>query len=171
VTDVNPVADGVGDITPEWLSHALDREVGAVRAERIGTGQTGATYRLDNLLFAPEGDEVLAIDWQTLAVGPAGRDIGYFLGTCLRADDRRAVENDLVATYHAALLARGVEGYDLARCIDDYRRGQLQGPFVTTVGCVYATGERSGSSDAMFLAMARRSCAAIRDLDSLELVT
>jgi aminoglycoside/choline kinase family phosphotransferase len=34
------------DITPEWLSSALGAEVRAVDAEPIGTGQTGATYRL-----------------------------------------------------------------------------------------------------------------------------
>ena len=41
---------------------------------------------------------------------------------------------------------------------------------ITTMGCAFATGDRSAAADAMFLAMATRSCAAIRDLDSLELV-
>jgi hypothetical protein len=41
---------------------------------------------------------------------------------------------------------------------------------VTVIGCMYATGARTDKSDAMFLAMARRSCAAIRDLRSLELL-
>lgn len=34
------------DITPEWLSSALRADVTAVTAQPIGTGQTGATYRL-----------------------------------------------------------------------------------------------------------------------------
>lgn len=34
------------DVTPRWLSSALDTEVTAVTATPIGTGQTGATYRL-----------------------------------------------------------------------------------------------------------------------------
>jgi phosphotransferase family enzyme len=125
-------------------------------------------YRLDNLLFPPEGDGVVAVDWQTLAVAPPGRDLAYFLGTSLRVEDRRAAERDLVASYHAALVARGVSGYDEGRCFDDYRLGQLQGPMITTLGCAYASGEKGESADRMFLAMARRSCAAIRDLDSLE---
>jgi hypothetical protein len=41
---------------------------------------------------------------------------------------------------------------------------------ITVLGCLYATGTRSDTSDAMFVAMARRSCAAIRKLGSLELV-
>jgi hypothetical protein len=34
------------DITPEWLGTALTLDVRGVRADPIGTGQTGATYRL-----------------------------------------------------------------------------------------------------------------------------
>ena len=41
---------------------------------------------------------------------------------------------------------------------------------ITTIGCMYATGVRSEEADRMFLAMARRSCAAIRDLDTLDAV-
>ncbi len=128
-------------------------------------------YRLDNLLFPPDGGGgAVVVDWQTLVVAPAGRDLAFFLGTSLRVEDRRAVERHLVGTYHAALVKRGVAGYSAERCFEDYRLGQLQGPMVTMIGAAYATGERSPGSDAMFLAMARRSCAAIRDLDSLDLL-
>ena len=128
-------------------------------------------YRLDNLLFPPDGGPgVVAVDWQTLAVAPPGRDLAYFLGTSLRTEDRRAAERDLVRTYHEALVAAGVGDYSLDQCFEDYRLGQIQAPFVTTVGCIYATGERTRASDEMFLAMARRSCAAIRDLGSLDLL-
>ena len=131
---------------------------------------THGDYRLDNLMFHPDHDEVIAVDWQTLSVGPPGRDVGYFLGTSLDTDLRRAEERRLVETYHAALVANGVQGYDAERCYDDYRLGVLQGPLITVVGCEYATGERTPGSDAMFLAMATRACAAIRDLGTLELV-
>ena len=127
-------------------------------------------YRLDNLLFDPDGADVVAVDWQTLAVGPPARDLAYFLGTSLTIDDRRAAERELVVAYHAALCDRGVSGYSADRCFDDYRLGQMQGPMITTMGCAFATGERSAAADEMFLAMARRSCAAIRDLDSLAAV-
>ncbi|MET0662994.1 MAG: phosphotransferase [Ilumatobacteraceae bacterium] len=127
-------------------------------------------YRLDNLLFDPHDADVVAVDWQTLAVGPPARDLAYFLGTSLTIDDRRAAERELVGEYHATLCARGVSGYGAVECFDDYRLGQLQGPMITTMGCAFATGDRSAEADAMFLAMATRSCAAIRDLDSLELL-
>ena len=52
----------------------------------------------------------------------------------------------------------------------DYRLGMLHGPLITVLGRVYATGEQTAQSDGMFLAMATRSCAAIRDLHTLELI-
>ena len=126
-------------------------------------------YRLDNLMFHPDGG-VSAVDWQTLSVGPALRDVAYFLGTSLSVDDRRAHEARLVAQYHDALVAAGVRDYDASRAFDDYRLGQLQAPVITVLGCEYATAERTVAADEMFLAMARRSCAAIRDLGSIDLV-
>jgi hypothetical protein len=127
-------------------------------------------YRLDNLLFDPATGDVTAVDWQTAAIGPPLRDVAYFLGTCLESRDRRANEKELVHEYHAALVDRGIDGYDVARCWDDYRLGQLQGPMITVIGCMYAAAERTARSDSMFLAMARRSCTAVRELGSLELV-
>ena len=128
-------------------------------------------YRLDNLMFPPEGDEVAALDWQSVSVGPPTRDLAYFLGNSLHPDDRRAHEDDLVAVYHRELVGRGVDGYDLDRCAEDYRAGHLQGPLITVLGAIYATAERSEAADAMFLAMATRSCAAIRELGTLALVS
>lgn len=127
-------------------------------------------YRLDNLMFPPQGDGVVALDWQTATVGPPTRDLAYFLGTSLDVAARRAGEEGLVAAYHRELVARGVGGYPADRCYDDYRLGHLQGPMITVLGAIYATAERSERADGMFLAMATRSCAAIRDLDSTGLL-
>ena len=41
---------------------------------------------------------------------------------------------------------------------------------ITVIGCIYAGTKRTKRSDDMFIAMARRSCAAVRDLRSLDLV-
>jgi len=128
-------------------------------------------YRLDNLMFPALGPGVFALDWQTVGVAPPGRDLAYFLGTALRVEDRGNFENDLVTTYFEELRRRGVQTYSAGDCFDDYRLGQLQGPFITVLGCIYgATAERSQDADDMFLSMATRSCAAIRELGSLSLV-
>jgi len=127
-------------------------------------------YRLDNLMFPHDGNDVTALDWQTVTLAPPARDLAYFLGTSLPTARRRDHEEALVAGYHEQLVARGVAGYEAGTCWDDYRIGQLQGPMITVLGCTYATAVPTERSDGMFMAMATRSCAAIRDLGSLALL-
>ena len=127
-------------------------------------------YRLDNLMFPHDGNDVTALDWQTVTLAPPARDLAYFLGTSLPTGARRAHQEELVAHYHQQLLARSVSGYDADTCWDDYRLGQLQGPLITVLGCIYVTADPTERSDGMFMAMATRSCAAIRDLASIELL-
>jgi len=126
-------------------------------------------YRLDNLLFA-RGDpgKVAAVDWQTVGIAQPGRDLAYFLGTCLAVDDRRRHEHELVARYHGALAAQGVDAYPLDQCVDDYRAGMLHGPLIILLGRFTATTTERG--DAMFLAMWRRCSAAIVELGTLDLL-
>jgi hypothetical protein len=131
-----------------------------------------ADYRLDNLLF-PHDDPVAvaAVDWQTVGVAPPGRDLAYFLGTCLAVAARRRHEDRLVAAYHRALGEHGVDiagRYPLDRCVDDYRRGMLHGPLIILLGRLTATVTERG--DEMFLAMWRRCAAAIADLGTLDVV-
>jgi len=126
-------------------------------------------YRLDNLLFATDDPgQVAAVDWQTVAIAQPGRDLAYFLGTCLSADDRRRHERDLIAGYHGHLTAHGVDDYPLEQCIDDYRAGMLHGPLIILLGRLTATTTERG--DEMFLAMWRRCSAAITELGTLELL-
>jgi aminoglycoside phosphotransferase (APT) family kinase protein len=126
-------------------------------------------YRLDNLMFPPVGDDVVAVDWQTVTVALPARDLSYFIGTSLPVEQRRASEHQLVQSYFEVLRTRGIEDYGFERCFEDYRFGQLQGPMITVLGCMTSSG-RSSEADEMFLAMATRSCAAIRDLGSLDVL-
>ena len=135
------------------------------RAERFAL--VHGDYRLDNLMFAAD-DSVWAVDWQTLSLALPARDLAYVVGTGLDVDDRRAGERRLVSAYHLALLGHGVEGYDVGTCWNDYRYAMVQGPLVAVFGFAYGT--RTERGDGMFAAMARRSCAAIRDLDTLSLI-
>ena len=120
-------------------------------------------YRLDNLMLDPAGRDIVVVDWQTLTVALPGRDLGYFIGTSFPTEQRREQEGQLVATYYGELRAQGVEGYTLDRCSADYRIGLLHGPMITVIGSMTSTGTRGGPADEMFLSMARRSCAAVRD--------
>ena len=101
-------------------------------------------------------------------MGLPGRDLAYFLETSLLPDDRRTHERALVEAYHDALLGHGVSDHPLDECWHDYRYGAVQGPLVTVLGAAYS--QRTDRGDDMFVAMATRSCEAIRDLGTLDLI-
>jgi len=125
-------------------------------------------YRLDNLLFRDDG-RVFAVDWQTLTVGLPARDLAYVIGTSLSVADRRAAEADLVRGYWQELVGRGITSYTLEECFDDYRLGMLHCSLIAVLGM--ALGAPTKRGDAMFAAMIERSCQAIRDLDSIALLS
>jgi Phosphotransferase enzyme family len=163
--------DALGDEDTDTLHRCAEAVSPWLLTRPVPYAVVHGDYRLDNLMFPPRGRGVSALDWQTVGVAPPGRDLGYFLGTALRPEDRRRWEGDLVSLYFDELMRRGVQEYSGSECFDDYRLGQLQGPFITILGCIYgATAERSQDADEMFVSMAKRSCAAIRELESLSLV-
>jgi len=166
--------EGLGDLVSpedaETLRACVDvcERWALARSERFAL--VHGDYRLDNLMFPADGSAgVVAVDFQTLSLALPARDLAFFLGTSLAPEDRRAHERDLVAAYHAALTTYGVEGYSLAQCWDDYVFAMLQGPLVAVFGCAY--GARTDRGDRMFAAMVARACTAIRDLETLSLVT
>jgi hypothetical protein len=127
-------------------------------------------YRLDNLMFDPDGASVSAVDWQTTSSGSPTYDLAYFLETSLLTEDRRRHERELLTAYVEALASHGVD-YALDDAAADYRVDVLHGPLITVLGRVYATAAPTPEADEMFLAMATRSCAAIRDLATLSAVS
>ncbi len=133
-------------------------------------GLVHGDYRLDNLLFATSSGAppCTAVDWQLVAIGLPARDLGYFLGTGLKADERAVHDRGLVAAYHDALVAYGVRSYSFEQCWDDYRYGLFQGPLITVLGAMYAT--RTDRGDEMFAVMTERCCAAIRESGALTLL-
>ena len=164
--------DALGDlVSPEDVTtlRACVPAIGPwllARQERFGL--VHGDYRLDNLLFFPDG-EVAAVDWQTLSLALPARDLAYVIATSLSAEDRRAHERELVAAYHQALVGYGVTDYPAELCWEDYVFALPQVPLVATFGCAYSTN-RTERGDRMFAAMVARGCTAIRDLDALGLV-
>jgi hypothetical protein len=148
--------DAYPERVPRWLVAVPDR-----------FSLLHGDYRLDNLMFAPDG-AVTVVDWQTLSVGLPARDLAYFVSTSLHPRARAAHERELVKAYHAALGRWGVDGYDLDRCFADYRLGMLQAPLICTLGAAFSASTDRG--DEMMLTMVRRACAAIRQLDTLAMI-
>ena len=126
-------------------------------------GPVHGDYRLDNLMFAPDGSDVAAVDWQTISHGLPARDLAFLCSTGLEAGVRKTAEGDIVEAYHRALLTHGVADYSLEQCLDDYSYAMLQGPLIVVFG--WAVAEKTDRGDAMFLTMTERVCAAIGDHD------
>ena len=119
-------------------------------------------------MFHPDGG-VTAVDWQTLGIGLAGRDLAYLIATSVTPAVRRDVERRVVDEYHARLVELVGTDLDPATTFDDYRYGLLQGPLIIVLGAAFGTPTPRG--DAMFAAMTERVCAALRDHDTLSLVS
>ncbi|EFV92536.1 hypothetical protein ES5_05545 [Dietzia cinnamea P4] len=153
--DERRIMEQIGPLIARWADG---------RAERFAL--LHADYRADNMLVDPAGNRPsLACDWQTLAVGLPGRDLGGFLGSSLTVTDRRVAEREIVAAYHRALMGHGVTGYSLDECWEDYVYGLLQTPVLGIFGWMYGT--RTPRGDEMFTVLMRRSCRAIADHEAL----
>lgn len=138
----------------------------AAQADRVGI--VHGDYRLDNLLFAPDGAGVAVIDWQTAGCGMPARDLAYFLGTSLDTDALRAHRHALIATYHDGLVRRGVADYGLEACRADYALGLFQIPLSVMFGSAIAASTERGAE--MFAVMIERGAAAIIDAGALDLL-
>jgi aminoglycoside phosphotransferase (APT) family kinase protein len=115
-------------------------------------------FRLDNMLFDIHGgaEPIAVLDWQTVAVGNAMTDIGYFMGTGIGDALRRPHEAELLDLYCAEMTRRGVP---LSRDAiwDDYVVCALHGVSTAVFSAAYV--ERTERGDANFLSMARGGCA------------
>lgn len=131
------------------------------RPERFGP--VHGDYRLDNLMFAPDGSDVAAVDWQTISLGLPARDLAFLCSTGLNPEVRQSCEESVLRAYHQALCTHGVEGYSLDDCGDDYAFSMLQGVLIIVLG--WAVADKTERGDAMFLKMTERVCAAIADHD------
>ena len=115
-------------------------------------------FRLDNMLFDIKGgaEPIAVLDWQTVAVGNALTDIGYFMGTGIGNALREEHEDQLLDLYCAEMRARGVPlGRD--EIWDNYVLGALHGVSTAVFSAAYV--ERTERGDANFLSMARGGCA------------
>lgn len=130
------------------------------RATGPGTATHG-DFRLDNLLFVPGDPRPWVVDWQTASWGPAAADVAYFLGGSLSTEDRRDHEEDLLRSYHDALVSRGVGGYPLAQLREDYRLSTFGG-LLMAIGASMLV-RRTERGDAMFATSARRHAQQIID--------
>jgi thiamine kinase-like enzyme len=120
------------------LAERLIRHRVALAAEFLETAPLTCLHRdlhIDNVLFTVDGAAVL-LDWQFCGKGRGAWDLGYFLISSLAPALRRHEERGLVADYHAELLRRGVRGYGLDTCWQDYLQSVAGKLWVTVAATV-----------------------------------
>lgn len=76
-------------------------------------------FRLDNVLFRPDGS-IVVLDYQGISLGRPGLDVAYFITTALTVEHREG-EDRLLDVYHEALVAAGVTAYSRQMLGDDVR--------------------------------------------------
>ena len=133
-------------------------------------GLVHGDYRLDNLLFASGGRPrpLTVVDWQTLSWGPMMLDASYFLGGGLTVERRRAHEQELLRTYHAALLELGVSDLAWEACWEGYRRESFFGVLMAIAASMLVV--RTERGDEMFVTMLARHAQQAIDLDAVGLL-
>ncbi|WP_433502075.1 aminoglycoside phosphotransferase family protein [Pseudonocardia halophobica] len=120
--------------------------------------------RVDNVLFG--AGRPVVVDWQTVGQASAASDVAYLLGASLTVADRRAHEDALLAGYHRALTAHGVQDYPLARLREDHRRAALCGVGMTIGASMLVGVDDRGRR--MFATMAERHLTHALDLGAEE---
>lgn len=125
-------------------------------------------YRLDNLLInqTDQPTKVTAVDWQSITLGNPMTDVAYFIGAGMLPEDRRIAEDGLVASYHRALKAYGINDYSFEDCWQDYRKATFAGFPVTVVASMLV--QQTTRGDEMFTVMADRHSRHALDLGAGE---
>lgn len=82
-------------------------------------------FRLDNIFFDAESDDVILADWQLSSRGPAAEEVAYLLSGALDVGATDEDEETLLRHYHSELVASGVKDYDYDQFRVDYARGML----------------------------------------------
>ena len=127
-------------------------------------------YRLDNILFVSTDRPrpLTVVDWQTLSWGPMMLDVAYFLAGSLTVADRRASEEELVRTYHAAMVERGARDLDWDACWEGYRRQSFHGVLMSIAASMLVV--RTERGDDMFMTTLARYAQQAIDLDAVGLL-
>lgn len=122
-------------------------------------------FRLDNLLFHPDGGRAAVVDFQTAVLGWGASDLAYLVGGSLPTEVRGAADRAMVDRWIAGLKRYGAAPSDAWR---QYRRQAWAGFIMAVVASVLV--QRSERGDEMFVTMANRHAAHADDLGSLAAV-
>jgi hypothetical protein len=116
------------DCVPAEVAAALPRYVAHLRDHMRLMGARTQTLihgdvRMDNAMFGdakPGLHPVVMLDWQAIMISNPLQDVAWMLSACIDTELRRAHEDELIRYYHQAVTSRGVSGYSIEQCFEDY---------------------------------------------------
>lgn len=153
-----------------WLADNIETYLGS---QRTPPTLVHGDFRLDNMLFAPEGDESTApltiVDWQTASMGRGPADAAYFVGAGLVPDLRREAEPALMQRYVSGIVGAVGSAAEPADVEFDYRVGAAAGLTMAIVASQIVG--RTDRGDEMFCVMAERHSDQMDELGTVDLIT
>jgi len=142
--------------------------------ERLCSGPqviTHGDFRLENMFFAAQPDDpaFAIVDWQSITWSSPGQDLAYYLTQSVQLPVRRAHERALLERYLERLRQHGVSDYTFAELFHDYRLAALY--LLDFAVVIAATLDLSNARGvAIARALSERCCAALDDLDCVDLL-
>ena len=106
-----------------WVERMIPRWNESMAEQLLPVTVVHADFRIDNLFF--DGATVIALDWQSIALGEGLYDVAYFLGGSVPTEHRRQHERTLVSRYGTTLRDLGVDVPGDDELFDHYRRAVL----------------------------------------------
>jgi hypothetical protein len=132
VAQYTSFADTLGDRLPaerralyERFLDAAPRLFARLLSRRNLTVIHGDAHVWNAFLPRDERGTVRLFDWDAWSLHAGPHDLTYMMAVHWYPERRRRLEQMLLDRYHAALLVRGVEGYDRRALADDYRWSTL----------------------------------------------
>lgn len=125
-------------------------------------------FRIDNILFSPDGATAHVVDWQTLGPGAGAADVAYLIGTSIADAAIRAREEERLVRFYADELGNLGASVDPERIWREYRLYAFSGFLMAIIASMNV--ERTERGDEMFALMAERPALQALHLDSLALL-
>ena len=133
------------DLFPEDISSSMQKliwkfaENATMHFQQVGSGARTlihGDYRLDNMFFATDGPNDLAVvDWQSCAIGIGPGDISYFLSGSFEPEVRRQFEAEALEEYCEIICRQGTGKLTLADCWRSYRENMISSLAIPMVVC------------------------------------
>jgi aminoglycoside phosphotransferase (APT) family kinase protein len=125
-------------------------------------------FRIDNILYSPDGARAHVVDWQTLGIGAGAADVAYLIGTSIADAAERAREEERLVRYYVDELGVLGAAPDVDTIWHEYKLYAFSG-FLMAIIASMSVG-RTERGDEMFAVMAERPALQVLHLDSLSLL-